>query len=297
MLNFSEWQKITTDQWILDTVEKGYKIEFEVLPCGGLAANEIVFSQDKAKLIDLEIEKLLAKGAIEIVEPINGQFISNIFVVPKKDGSLRPVINLKKLNTFVKYQHFKQESLSFALDLIQRNDYLTSIDLTDAYFSLRIDSDYCKFLRFTWRGILYEFKVLCFGLASAPRVFTKVLKPVYAFFRQHGIRCIYYIDDSLVMNQEFSECLQNTNFIAEKLDLLGYGINFKKSVLAPTRRIVFFGLIIDTVQFKVFLTDEKIDKIISFGKFMLKQHLISIRTLASFIGLIVHAFNAVTFGP
>ena len=163
MLNFSEWQKITTDQWILDTVEKGYKIEFEVLPCGGLAANEIVFSQDKAKLIDLEIEKLLAKGAIEIVEPINGQFISNIFVVPKKDGSLRPVINLKKLNTFVKYQHFKQESLSFALDLIQRNDYLTSIDLTDAYFSSRIDSDFCKFLRFTWRGFLYEFKVLCFG--------------------------------------------------------------------------------------------------------------------------------------
>ena len=72
---------------------------------------------------------------------------------------------------------------------------------------------------------------------------------------------------------------------------------FLKVCLVPTRRIVFFGLIIDTVQFKVFLTDEKIDKIISFGKFILKQHPISIWTHASFIGLIVHAFNAVTFGP
>ena len=189
--------------------------------------SEINFPDDEAKLIDLEIQKLLEKGVIHKVQPIEGQFISNIFVVPKKDGSLRPVINLKKLNTFVKYQHFKQENLAFALDIIQKNDYLTSIDLTDAYFSISINSEYTKFLRFYWRGILYEFKVLCFGLASAPRVFTKVLKPVYALFRQHGIRCIYYIDDSLVMNQDYSECLLNTNFIVKKLDSLSYGINYK----------------------------------------------------------------------
>jgi hypothetical protein len=40
------------------------------------------------------------------------------------------------------------------------------------------------FLRFSWKGTIYEFQVLCFGLASAPRVFTKVLKPVFAFFRK-----------------------------------------------------------------------------------------------------------------
>ena len=55
---------------------------------------------------------------------------------------------------------------------------------------------------------LFEFKCLCFGISSAPRIFTKILKPVYAFFRQLGIRCIYYIDDSLIMNQHYYESLK-----------------------------------------------------------------------------------------
>jgi hypothetical protein len=70
---------------------------------------------------------------------------------------------LKKFNLYVEYQHSKQEHLAFALDLIQKDDFE-------------------KYLRFSWNKQIYEFQVLCFGLASAPRVFTKVLKPVYAFF-------------------------------------------------------------------------------------------------------------------
>jgi hypothetical protein len=59
--------------------------------------------------------------------------------------------------------------------------------------------------------------------------------------------------------QDFDKCKDNTNIMVQKLDDLGYRINRKKSVLIPTKRIVFFGLIIDTEVFKVFLTDEKVD--------------------------------------
>lgn len=104
------------------------------------------------------MEKLLRKGAIEKVDPVEGQFISNIFLVPKKAESLRLVINLKQLNFFEEYQQFKQENISLALDLIQKDDYLTSIDLCDAYFSVSIHDDYKKYLRFLWKGIVYEFK-------------------------------------------------------------------------------------------------------------------------------------------
>ena len=295
-LNFPEWQKITNDQWILNTVNFGYEIEFDNFPCYSGSLNEIPFSEEEAKIVSLEVEKLLEKGAVIKVLPEKDQFVSSLFLVPKKDGSLRPVINLRKLNEFVKYQHFKQEHLSYALDLIQKNDYLTSIDLTDAYFSISIHQEYRKYLRFSWNGVLYEFKVLCFGLASAPRIFTKVLKPVFAFFRQQGIRCMYYIDDSLNMNENSDSCLENTNVMVRKLDDLGFRVNLKKSVLVPTKRIVFFGLIIDTVLYKVFLTDEKIDKILSFGRILLEKREITIRSLSSFIGLIVHAFYAVTVG-
>ena len=37
-------------------------------------------------LVNLEVQNLLAKGAIEICSPDPNKFISNIFTIPKKDG-------------------------------------------------------------------------------------------------------------------------------------------------------------------------------------------------------------------
>ena len=54
---------------------------------------------------------MLRKGAITLCTHQTGEFISNLFLVGKKDGGHRPVINLKHLNQFVPYQHFKMEGL------------------------------------------------------------------------------------------------------------------------------------------------------------------------------------------
>lgn len=156
---------------------------------------------DEMAIITKAISELLNKAAIQAVSPIHGQFISNIFIVPNKNGTFRPVINLRGLNAFVEYMHFKQENLRVILDLIQRNDYLTSMDVQDAYFSIPIHPEYHKYLRFSWSTL--SVLVLPFGLSSAPHVFAKVLKPVYAKFRKAGITCSYYIDDSLQMNQNY----------------------------------------------------------------------------------------------
>ena len=147
-LNFSAWLKITKNLWVLDTVKNGYQIEFNVFPQGSSFMNEIQFCKQKTEIVSTEIDKLLMKGAIKEVDSVEDQFISNLFLVPKKDGSFRPVINLKKLNLFVEYHHFKQENLSSVLDIIQKNDYLTSIDLTDAYFSISINNEFKNFFAF-----------------------------------------------------------------------------------------------------------------------------------------------------
>lgn len=86
-----------------------------------------------------------------------------------------------------------------------------------------------------------------------------------------------------------------THIIEQKLDALGYSINYKKSSLVPTKKLVFFGRIIDTVSFKVFLTEEKVEKIVTLGNIILRKREITVRTLASFIGLVVHACKVVHF--
>ena len=83
----------------------------------------------KRALIDIEIKNLLNLGAIQISKNEKDQFISNLFLVKKKNGKFRPVINLRKLNEFVEYFHFKMETLQHVTELLKRDAYFTSIDL------------------------------------------------------------------------------------------------------------------------------------------------------------------------
>ena len=159
-----------------------------------------------------------------------------------------------------------------------------------------IAAEFQKYLKFSWKGQLFKFVVLPFGLKSAPYVFTKILKPVYAWFRLQNIRCSYYIDDSINMNSSSTLAQGNTNIMVDTLQRLGYDINFKKSVLVPTQRIAFFGFIIDSVAFMIYLPEEKLVKIAA-AETLLRAGRVVVRDLASFIGLIVSAFYAILEAP
>jgi hypothetical protein len=290
------WEKFTNDPWILETV-KGYRIEFESQPFQFSLPGQINFNDSESCIVQSEINSLLEKGAIIESNHEVDEFISNIFVVPKPNGKFRPIINLKHLNKFVKYEHFKQEHFSIVLDLIQESDYFTSIDLQDAYFSVPLHRQHQKYVKFVWNGKLFAFVCLAFGLSSAPRVFTKILKPIYSWFRQQGIRCSYYIDDSLNMNSEYDLCYSNSETISTVLESLGFVVNKKKSVLLPTQKILYFGFIIDSVSFKVYLTEEKIHKIMFSAKTLIEKNTVFVRELASFIGMVINAFYAVLEAP
>jgi len=127
-----------------------------------------------------EVQGLLVKPAIVVVPPCKDQFISRLFLVQKKDGSHRPMINLKPLNGFVQKQHFKMEGSSMVKDLLQPGDWMCYLNLKDAYHSVSIAKEHRKYLRFIWNGQIFEFTCLPFGLSSAARTFTKLLRPAMA---------------------------------------------------------------------------------------------------------------------
>lgn len=77
-------------------------------------------------------------NAIKIVEPVEGQFLSPIFIRPKKNGENRMILNLKKMNEYVEYRHFKMTTLENAITLITSETLMASIDLRHAYYSVHI---------------------------------------------------------------------------------------------------------------------------------------------------------------
>ena len=111
--NTDYWQRFTNDRWILET-DRGYKIEFFKEPNQLFIPKMISFNDGDSVLVQNEVELLLAKVAIKQLNSPSDEFISNIFLVPKKDGTRRPIINLKSLNEFIEYNHFEQENLHFA---------------------------------------------------------------------------------------------------------------------------------------------------------------------------------------
>ena len=101
---------------------------------------------------------MLEKGAIRVAIPKPDQFLSNIFVTPKGDtDQFRPIINLKHLNKYVPYLHFKMEGLKDLKNILKEGDWMCKLDLKDAYFSVPLNPKSRKLIRFVWKGVLYEF--------------------------------------------------------------------------------------------------------------------------------------------
>jgi hypothetical protein len=130
---------------------------------------------------------------------------------------------------------------------------------------------------------------MCFGLSSAPRIFTKVTKPLRASLRDQGVRLSSYIDDHLVLHSAAEGCSSDVAKCMNLLHRAGFICNEKCS-LTPSQRFVYLGVVIDTVAMKFFLTDEKRRRISSSLAAMLQQHAqtgrVSLQSLASLIGLL-----------
>ena len=290
------WKQITSDPWVLETVT-GSKLEFRSRPQQTGVPRDIHMDMEKARALTEEIEKLFGKGAIIPVPDSGEGFTSSIFLVPKSDGSWRPVVNLKPLNEHIISRHFKMESVRTAKSLLQRDDWLVKLDLKDAYLTVPMHQEHQKFLKFRWQNQSWQFKVLPFGLSSAPYTFTKLMKPVVSLLRSLSIRMILYLDDMLIMAETPEEVSKH---LATALDLLvglGFVINIPKSSLTPKQRLEFLGFVLDTRQMTIALPETKLHGLQKMCKKMVRLDVTSLRELARLLGTMVASHPAILPAP
>ncbi|KAL0097639.1 hypothetical protein J3Q64DRAFT_1828939 [Phycomyces blakesleeanus] len=96
----------------------------------------VPISDNQQHFLRQEIVELILKKAIEKVLPNSSGFSSPLFVIPKRNGGHQLVFNLKKLNEHIKIPHFKMETLQNICKLICPHDYLTSLDLSNAFLHI-----------------------------------------------------------------------------------------------------------------------------------------------------------------
>ncbi len=201
----------------------------------------VVNSTSKASVLQQELSSLLQKGAIEEIPQLDIErgFFSRYFLVPKRDGGLRPILDLRRLNFSLYKGKFKMLTMKTIMSQIQGGDWFVTIDLKDAYFHIQVVQQHRRFLRFAFGGKAYQYKALPFGLALVPRTFTKCMDAALAPLRLQGICVLNYLDDWLILAHSMELVSRHRDIVLRHIHSLGLRMNAKKSVLLPSQRTVF----------------------------------------------------------
>ena len=247
-------------------LREGYRIPFSCPP--PLSAYPIPMpsynpSSTKGVALEEVTLDLIAKGAVELAPLSSLGFYSRLFAVWKTSGSWRPVIDLSTLNRFVDVSHFRMETIQSVLLSVLPDDWMASIDLREAYLQAPIHPVSRPFLRFVSKGQVYQFRVLCFGLSTAPQGFTRVMAPVSAILHSLGIRMRRYLDDWLVQSSSRESLLRDLPVVLDLCRELGIVVNPEKSNLIPSQVVQYLGVVLNTQSFVASPSPDRVSRLVS----------------------------------
>lgn len=290
---FIQWRNLFNNCYVLKLIN-GYKIEFLRRPRQNYRPKMNLSLQERIQIGQC-LKKLIDIGAISKSKYRNCGFYSTYFLTPKKDGSLRFILNLQKLNEFIKVYHFKMDSYKTVLNLMYRNCYFVTIDLKDAYYLLPIHPNDRKYLMFEFEKQSYTFNCLPFGLATAPRVFTKLMKPILSFLRNQNILIVAYLDDLIIIGQTADMCLKSLEIVKNTLIELGFLINWEKSNMSPSTVCQYLGFIFDSTNMTLSLPTNKRQVLLGETIKMSNRSVCKIRDFAKFLGKLIAACPALDY--
>ena len=163
---------------------------------------------EQEKLNDF-LEENLKSGRIR---PSKSPMASAFFFVKKKDGSLRPVQDYRKLNEMTVKNKYPLPLISELVHKLRGAKYFTKLDIRWGYNNVRIkEGDEWKAAFRTNRG-LYEPLVMFFGLTNSPAMFQTMMNDILRDLINEG-QVIVYLDDILI----FTETLEEHRIITKRV--------------------------------------------------------------------------------
>ena len=271
-LHWQAWRDRGVDLWAVEVLREGYCIPFlrppplstEPIPMPSYAPTSI-----KGAALEEITLTLIAKGAVELAPLPSLGFYSRLFVLWKTSGSWRPVIDLSLVNRFVDVSHFRMETIQSVLLSVRQGDWMASIDLREAYLQVPVHPESHRFLRFVAHGRSSQFRALCFGLFTAPQVFTRVMAPVSAILHSLGIRMRRYLDDWLVQAASREELLRDLRVVLSLCRELGIVVNPEKSNFPPSQVVQYLGVVIDARTFVASPSPDRLSRLwLTAGEFL-----------------------------
>ena len=238
-------------------------------------------------------------GRLELPD-IPPSWFSRLFTVPKDEDKWRPIIDLSKLNKKIMKKFFRMEDLKKISKIIHPGLWGVKLDLKDAYHHIPLAREIWKFFRFAilidGKIEVFFFKVLPFGLTTAPWAFSRVLKPIKKELRLLGITITSYLDDFLILARSRQEALDQTQIVIDVLQRYGFNINWEKTSLEPLRVLDYLGVTLDLVNQTFSLPKEKVSRILAYCTMGRKAQFLTRRDLEKLVGYLNFAAQYLKLG-
>lgn len=196
------------------------------------------FQYAPPKLVQMKehIADLLDKG---IIRPSDSQYASPAFLVPKKGGKTRMVIDYRKINGIIDLDNQPMPTIESAFQHLGHARFYSLLDMNAAYNQIPLDEESRKYTSFVVPWAQYEFNYLPFGLASGSMVLTSLVDKIFGDIKYNYV--FNFFDDICVYSDgTFEDHLVKVKEVLSRLQKAGLTVNPEKIVLAADR-IQFLG--------------------------------------------------------
>lgn len=280
------WSGIKPSLYIRNVIFNGYSVPFRQFPDQYSIPNNRS-AIEHSVFVSEEVGALSEIGSvIKVDKPPFG--VNPLTVAVQASGKKRLVLDCSYLNTFLVTYKFKLEQLENILKFVEKDCFMAKLDLKSGYHHVHVSTEHQKYLGFHWNGQYYMYRVLPFGLSTAPFLFTKLLKPLLRKWRSEGILVFCYLDDILVISMSRQLMHESLRVVVNDLDLCGFVLNVDKCTLCATKQLEYLGFVIDSGSATVSISEQKWSGLRKkVGKMLLKWPKLTVRELLSVAGSIV----------
>jgi hypothetical protein len=170
-----------------------------------------------------QIDQMLRDDILEVSTSPN---LNPLTVVPKEEGKIRICVDARKVNQFTMPDRERTPPLQELLQRFNGARYLTSLDLSSAYWQIELQEDSRKYTAFLFDSTVYQFKRVPYGFKNSLPAFIRAIKLALGGSTTEYV--VFYIDDILIHSKTFEEHLRHLDTVLGKLTKAGFTINAAK---------------------------------------------------------------------
>ena len=176
----------------------------------------------KEKVKD-ELDKL---EKLNIIEKSHSKWINPLRPVVKPNGKVRITIDCRMLNNLVNLSSYSLPKIERIIEYTQGMKYFTVLDLTDAFFHIKLNENDKEKTAFMFENKLYQFTRMVQGFKNSPAIMQETCDRILS--EQIGVKCCVYLDDIIIFGKTLEEHDNNLTEIANILISNGATVNKNK---------------------------------------------------------------------